>query len=200
MGPIRLLVAPIRRIANSRLFQLVVVVAIIILLDRYSFDYPVLRPLTEGLHKAVTASVQLCSDFFRVGILTDPVLQAGLTIAYVYFVCLLIFHLLRVLFGLLLDLVGWSNFLWLRDAIARERGIAAYRAWLPLERIRPADCPQEKWEQQFAWPADGKPPYPPLPQRLLRGAVSYVMVIGGAAVLIQFLTPFPILTWLGHLI
>jgi len=38
---------------------------------------------------------------------------------------------------------GLTNFLWLRNTIARERGIAAYRAWLPLERIRPADCPQE---------------------------------------------------------
>ena len=30
----------------------------------------------------------------------------------------------------------------LRNAIARERGIAAYRAWLPFERIRPVNIPQ----------------------------------------------------------
>ncbi len=200
MGPIRLLAAPIRRIASSRLFQLALVVAIILSLDHYSYDYAVLRPIAEGLKKLVTASVQLCSDYFRVGILTDPVLQVGLMIAYVYIVCLVIFFLLHILFGLLVDLVGWSNFLWLRSAIARERGIAAYRAWLPLERIRPADCPQDKWEGEFAWPADNKPPYPPLPQRLLRAAISYATILGGAALLIQFLTPFPILTWVRELI
>jgi hypothetical protein len=36
----------------------------------------------------------------------------------------------------MIDLVGWPNAFGLRNAIARERGIAAYRAWLPLERIK----------------------------------------------------------------
>jgi len=200
MGPIRLLAAPIRRIANSRLFQLAFVVAVILLLDHYSYDYAVLRPVADGLKNAVTATVQLCSDYFRVGILTDPVLQVGLMIAYVYVICLLIFFLLRIAIRAAVDLVGWSNFLWLRSTIARERGIAAYRAWVPLERIRPADCPQDVWERQFAWPADNKPPYPPLPQRMLRGAISYATVFGGAAVLLQLFTPFPVLTWLHQLI
>ena len=39
MGLLRLVVAPIRRVANSRLFQLVVIVTIILLLDHYSYDY-----------------------------------------------------------------------------------------------------------------------------------------------------------------
>jgi len=200
MGAIRLIAAPIRRIANSRLFQFAVVVAVIVLLDRYSFDYPVLRPVTDGLHSLVTATVALCSNFFRVGILTDPVLQSGLTIAYVYVVCLLLFFLLRHAIRKLIDLIGWSNFLWLRSTIARERGIAAYEAWVPLERIRPDDCPQNKWEEQYAWPADNRPPYPPWPQRLLTGVFSYVAVFGGAAVLLQLFTPFPVLTWIGQLI
>jgi hypothetical protein len=200
MGPIRLLAAPIRRIANSRLFQLAVVVAVILALDHYAYDYAALRPIADGLSKAVTVTVHLLSEYFRVGILTDPVLQVGLMIAYVYIVCLLVFFLLRIVIRKLIDLVGWSNFLWLRSTIARERGIAAYRAWLPLEKIRPADCPQAKWEEQFAWPANNEPPYPPLPYRILRGAISYVAVLGGAAVLIQFLTPFPILTWIGDII
>jgi len=34
------------------------------------------------------------------------------------------------------DLVGWSNAFGLRNAGARERGIAAYRAWVPFERIQ----------------------------------------------------------------
>jgi hypothetical protein len=200
MGPIRLLVAPIRRIANSRLFQFAFVVSIILLLDHYSYNYEVLRPIADGLKKLVTGTVQLFSDYFRIGILTDPVLQVALMIAYVYVFCLLIFFVLRVATRAAIDIVGWSNFLWLRSTIARERGIAAYRAWLPLERIRPPDCPQEKWEQQFAWPADNQPPYPSLPQRMLRGAISYVAVFGGAAVLCQLFTPFPVLTWLGALL
>lgn len=199
MGAIRLLAAPIGRIANSRLFQLAVVVLIILLLDHYSYDYPVLQPVADGLKALVNATVQLCSEYFRIGILTDPVLQVGVMIAYVYMVCLVIFSLLRVIVRSLLDLAGWSNFLWLRNSIARERGIAAYRAWLPLERIRPADCPQALWEEEFAWPANNEPPYPPLAQRILRGAVTYIAVFGGAAVLLQYFTPFPVLTWLRGL-
>ena len=200
MGPIRLIAAPIRRIANSRLFQLAVVLAIILVLDHYSFDYAPLHALADALQKLVAATIALCQQYFRVGILTDPVLQVGLMIVYVYLVCLLVFYLLRIAVRKTIDLIGWSNFLWLRSTIARERGIAAYRAWLPLEKIRPADCPQDKWEAEFAWPADNKPPYPPLPQRLFRSAISYATVVGGAAVLIQFLTPFPVLTWIGEII
>ena len=44
-----------------------------------------------------------------------------------------LFVLRAVLRGLI-DLVGWSNAFGLRNAIARERGIAAYRAWVPFER------------------------------------------------------------------
>ena len=200
MGAIRLLAAPIGRIANSRLFQLAVVVLIILLLDHYAYDYPVLQPIADGLKALVNATVQLCSEYFRIGILTDPVLQVGVMIAYVYMVCLLIFSLLRVVVRWLVDLAGWSNFLWLRNSIARERGIAAYRAWLPLERIRPADCPQALWEEEFAWQANNEPPYPPLAQRILRGAVTYIAVFGGAAVLLQYFTPFPVLTWLRGLL
>jgi hypothetical protein len=200
VGPIRVIAAPIRRLANSRLFQLAVVLAIILALDHYSYDYSALRAVAEGLKSLVTASVALCTDLFRVGILTDPVLQVGLMIAYVYVACLLVFLLLRFLIGALIDRVGRSNFLWLRDAIARERGIAAYRAWLPLERIRPPDYPQDKWEAEFAWPPDNKPPYPPMPQRALRAAIGYLSVLAAVAILLQFFTPFPVLTWIGRLI
>ena len=199
MGMIRLIAAPIRSIARSRLFQLAVVLAIILLLDYYSYDYALLRQIADGLKTLVSATVQLWSEHFRVGILTDPVLQVGLMIAYVYLVCLLILFVLRIAIRAMVDLVGWSNFLWLRNTIARERGIVAYRAWVPLERIRPAHFPQDRWEEEFAWPADNKPPYPPLPQRLLRGVISYLIVVLAAAVLLQIFTPFPVLTWLGKL-
>ena len=86
------------------------------------------------------------------------------------------------------------------DAIARERGIAAYRAWVPFERIRPANVPQEQWEAAFAWPPDNRPPYPPLIYRLMRGLLSYLLVILGVAALFQLFTPFPALAWLGRLL
>ena len=198
MGAIRLIVAPFRRIANSRVFQVALVIAIILSLDHYSYDYAVLRPIADGLKNLVTATVQLCSRYFRVGILTDPVLQVGLMIAYVYIVCLVAFFLLRLATAFIIDLIGSSNFLWLRSTIARE--LAAYRAWLPLERIRPRDIPQNKWEETFAWPPGNVPPYPPLLRRIARALVIYALVFGGAAVLIQLFTPFPVLTWIGHLI
>jgi hypothetical protein len=130
---------------------------------------------------------------------TKSWLTSGFWIGYVYLACLLILLLARVTIGAVVDLVGRHNAFWLRNAIARERGIAAYRAWLPFEKIRPADFPQDKWEEAFAWPANNKPPYPPLAQRLLLGVISNVAVVVAAAVLLQVFTPFPVLTWLGQL-
>jgi hypothetical protein len=199
MGVIRLLAAPIRHILRSRLFQLAVVVTIILILDYYSFDYAPLRQIADALKALVTATVQLCSEYFRVGILTDPVLQVGLLILYVYLVCLLLFVVARFIVGIVIDFIGLNNILWLRNTIAHERGVAAYRAWEPLERIRPANVPQEKWEEAFAWPANDRPPYPPLIQRVLRGALSYVVVIVAVAVLLQLFTPFPVLSWVSKL-
>jgi hypothetical protein len=89
---------------------------------------------------------------------------------------------------------------WLRNVIARERGIAAYRAWVPFEKIRPANIPQEIWEETFAWPANNKPPYLPMAQRVVRGAMGYLGVFIIVAILLQVLTPFQILTWIGDLI
>ena len=199
MGPIRLIAAPIRNIMRSRLFQLVAVLAIVLLLDHYSFDYTLLRQISVGLKTLVDATVQFCSEVFRVGILTDPVLQVGLIIAYVYLVCLIVVFLLCIVIRRVIDFIGWSNFLWLRNAIAQERGIAAYRAWEPLERIRPVHIPQEKWEETFAWPPDDRPPYPPLAKQVLRDLPIYLVIAAVAAILLQIFTPFPVLTWLGRL-
>ena len=185
---------------KSRLFQFAAVVAITLLLDHYAYDYAALHAVVDGLKNLVTATVQLCSDFFRVGLLTDPMLQAALTIAYVYVFCLVIFFLLRHATRKTIDVVGRHNFLWLRNSIARERGIAAYQAWVPLEAIRPPEYPQDKWEQEYAWPADNKPPYPPLAQRILRESISTVVILAAAAILLQLFTPFPVLSWLRGLI
>lgn len=200
MSAIRLLAAPLRRIANSRLVQLAAVIVVILLLDHYAYDYAALQAVAEGLKDLVAASVKLCSELFRVGILTDPVLQVGLMIVYVYVVCLVTFFVLRQATRKTIDVVGRNNFLWLRNSVARERGIAAYRAWLPLEAIRPPNYPQDKWEQEFAWPADNKPPYPPSWQRILRETISTVVVLAIAAILLQYFTPVPVLSWIRELI
>jgi hypothetical protein len=126
--PLRLFVAPIRSIVRSRLFQLAAVLAIVLLLDHYSFDYAALHQISATLKALVDTTAQLLSQLFRVGILTDPVLQVGLIVAYVYLVCWILVLFLRVLVRRAVDLIGRSNFLWLRNAIARERGIVAYRA------------------------------------------------------------------------
>ena len=198
MGMIKLLAAPIRSIVRFPLFQLAVVVAVILLLQAAD-DKSALGQIFNGLDKLVDFTVGLFSAVFNVKSFTKSWLTSGFWIAYVYLACLLILSLLRVTIRAVVDFVGWSNAFGLRNAIARERGIAAYRAWVPFERIRPVNIPQEKWEETFAWPANNKPPYPPLAQRILRGVISYVAVILVAAVLLQVFTPFPVLTWLGEL-
>jgi diacylglycerol kinase len=201
MGAFRLLTIPIRRIASSRLFQLGVVIAIVLLLENFSDNHAVLTKIADVLDKVVETTVQLISDHFHnLRTLTKSMLTDGVMIGYVYLVCLVAFALLRWLLSRVLDLTGRTNFLWLRKTIARERGIAAYRAWLPLERIRPADYPQAVWEEEFAWPVGDRPPYPPLGTRMVRGTVGYAAVLAGVAVLLQFFTPFPVLTWLEKLI
>jgi hypothetical protein len=199
MGMIRLIAAPIRGIARSRLFQLLFVVAIILLLENYSDNNAVFTQISDELDKLVDGSMQLFSQYFRMRTFTKSILTVGLMIAYVYLVCLLILLLMREAFRKMIDKIGRHNLFYLRNVIARERGIAAYRAWEPFERIRPASIPQEKWEEAFAWPANNKPPYPPLAQRMLWGAVSYLIVVLVIAVLLQQFTPFPVLTWLGRL-
>ena len=161
MGPIRLLATPIRSIVRFPLFQLAVVVAIILFLQAAA-DNTVFGQIFNGLDDLVDATVKLFSELFQVKSFTRSGLTAGLMIARVYLVCLVLLYLVRIAIRVIVDLIGWSNVFGLRNAIARERGIAAYRAWVPFERIRPGNIPQEKWEEQFAWPADNKPPYPPL--------------------------------------
>ena len=198
MGVIKLLAAPVRGIVRFPLFQFAVVVAIILLLQAAA-DTSVFGQIFSALDKLVDATVGLCSAIFDVKSFTKSWLISGFMIAYVYLACLLLLYLMRVAIRAMVDFIGWSNLFGLRNAIARERGIAAYRAWVPFEKIRPADIPQDKWEEAFAWPADDNPPYPPLAQRLLRGAVNYCVVVLVAAVLLQMFTPFPVLTWLGKL-
>jgi hypothetical protein len=159
MGMIKLLSAPIRSIVRFPLFQLAVVVAVILLLQAAD-DTSARGHMFNGLDKLVESTVGLLSAAFNVKSFTKSWLTTGFWIAYVYLAGLLILFLVRVAIRAVVDFVGWSNAFGLRNAIARERGIAAYRAWVPLERIRPVNIPQEKWEETFAWPANNEPPYP----------------------------------------
>jgi hypothetical protein len=128
------------------------------------------------------------------------VLEVVVIVAYVYVVCLFIVLLLRAVIRGAVDAAGRNNFLWLRNAIARERGIAAYRAWEPLESIRPKHIPQQEWEERYAWPADNRAPYPPLVQQIAYGLLIYVIIAVAAAILLQLFTPFPVVSWLAKLV
>jgi hypothetical protein len=198
MGMIKQITTPFRSLVRFPLFQLAVVVAVILWLQAAA-DTSVLGQIFSGLDKLVEATVRLFSAVFNVKAFTKSFLTSGFWIAYVYLACLLILSLGRVVLGFAVDLAGQHNAFWLRNAIARERGIAAYRAWVPFERIRPADFPQDRWEEAFAWPADNKPPYPPLAQRMLLGVIINVAVVLAIAIALQVFTPFPVLTWLGQL-
>jgi hypothetical protein len=196
MGLIRLLTAPFRRLVNFSLFQLLVVIAIIVVLQAQD-DNTVGGEIFSGLDKLVAESVNVVSSAFSVKSFTRSWLTFGLMIAYVYLVYLLALALARRGIRKTADLAGRHNVLWLRDAIAHERGVEAYRAWEPLERIRPAAVPQDAWEQRFAWPADNRPPYPNVAVRALYEVASFVLVVLLIAALLQAFTPVPALSWLG---
>ncbi|MCX7363531.1 MAG: hypothetical protein NTV97_17000 [Alphaproteobacteria bacterium] len=198
MGAIRMLVAPIRSVVSFPLFQLAAVVVVILLLEGAA-EFTLLGQIYKALDRIVDYSVRTVSTLFNIKSFTRAWLATSFWIGYVYLAGLVILALLRLVVRLALDVAGRWNLFWLRDAIARERGIAAYRAWEPLESIRPDDIPQAKWEETFAWPANNRPPYPPLWQRLARAVLGYVVVFLAAAGAVQYFTPFPILTWLGDL-
>jgi hypothetical protein len=199
MGMIKLLSAPIRSIVRFPLFQFAIVVAVILFLqgadENSSFGQ-----IFDGLDKLVDSTVTFFSAIFAVKSFTKAWLTSGFMIAYVYLACLLILLLVRFMIRIVVDFIGRSNLFWLRNTIARERGIEAYRAWVPFERIRPEHIPQEKWEQAFAWPANGQPPYPSLPHRIFRGMLFYGILALLAATLLQAFTRFSVLSWLVGLV
>jgi hypothetical protein len=197
MALIKLLVAPIRRVVNFPLFQLAVAIAVILFLQAAESN-SVFGRLFSALDYLVDLSVGLCAATFQVRSFTKSWLTTGFMIAYIYIAGLLIIFLAKAAIMATVEFAARSNVLGLRNAIARERGIEAYRAWLPLERLRPANIPQEKWEEQYAWPANGSPPYPPLAHRMMRAVVTYLAVVLIFAALLEAFTPFAALTWLGE--
>jgi hypothetical protein len=196
MAPIKLLLTPIRRIVGFPLFQLAVAVAVILWLQAAP-DSSALGQIYNALDRLVDFSVQRCAALFEVRSFTKSWLTTCFWIAYVYLAGLLILYLLKVVVLRLVELAARHNVLYLRHAVARERGIEAYRAWLPLESIRPTSIPQETWEETYAWPADNKPPYPPRIYQFMRAVAIYVVAVAVVAVLLQEFTPFAAVNWLG---
>ena len=199
MGPIKLLTRAGRRIIGFPLVQLFIVVAVILLLQAAD-ENSIFGKIFNGLDKLVDFTVQLSSSAFTVKSFTKSWLTFSFMIAYVYLACLLIVYVLRLIVSGIVYLIALTNAFGLRNAIARERGIVAYRAWLPFERIRPNHISQKEWEETFAWPPDDKPPYPNLARRLLGEILSYAVLLAAAAVLLQLFTPFPAVVWLGELV
>jgi hypothetical protein len=192
---IKLTSAPIRRIVRFQLFQLAIVISVILWLQAAD-DKSIFGQLFNVLDKLSDSTVQWISSVFTIKSFTTAWLVSGFMIAFVYLAGLLILFLVRLMIKNAVDLAGRSNFLYLRNAIARERGIEAYRAWLPLEKIRPTHIAQRDWEETFAWPPNDRLPYLPLRHRIIRGVLSYVALGMIIALLLQFFTPFPILTWI----
>jgi hypothetical protein len=192
---IKLISAPIRRIVRFPLSQLAIVIGVILWLQAAD-DKSIFGQLFNGLDKLSDSTVQWIATVFTIKSFTKAWLVSGFMIAFVYLAGLLILFLVRLMIKNAVDFAGRSNFLYLRNAIARERGIEAYRAWVPLERIRPTHISQRDWEETFAWPPDNRPPYPPLRHRIVRGVLSYAALIVIVALLLQFFTPFPVLTWI----
>jgi hypothetical protein len=192
---IKLISAPIRSIVRFPLFQLAIVIGIILWLQAAD-DKSISGQLFGGLDKLSDSTVQLVSAFYTIKSFTKAWLISGFMIAFVYLAGLLILFLVRLMINSVVNFAGRSNFLYLRNVIARERGITAYRAWLPLERIRPTHISQQDWEEAFAWPPNNRPPYPPLRHQIIRGILSYGALIVIVAFLLQFFTPLPVLTWI----
>ena len=197
MALVKLLVAPIQRVVTFPLFQLAVAIAVILFLQAAESN-SILGRLFSALDYVVDLSVSLCAATFQVRSFTKSWLTTGFMIAYVYVAGLLTFFLAKAAILATVEFAARSNVLGLRNAIARERGIEAYRAWLPLERLRPANIPQEKWEERYAWPADGSPPYPPFAHRVIRAVGTYLAVGFIFAALLEAFTPLAALTWLGE--
>ena len=192
---IKLISAPLRALLRFPLVQLAIAIGLILWLQAAE-DKSLPGRVFYGLDKLVESTVQTTAAVFTVKSFTRSWLTFGFMIAYVYLAASLVLWLMRLLIGAMVDFAGRHNLFYLRSAIARERGIGAYRAWLPLERIRPPDCPQHEWEQTYAWPPDDRPPYQPLGHRVLRGTLFYAAMIVVVVLLLQFFTPFPVLTWL----
>jgi hypothetical protein len=193
---LKTLSAPFRMAFRFPLVQFALVIFLIMVLQAAD-DKSIFGRMFDGLDRLVEDTIELLATVFTVKSFTRSWLTFGFMIAYVYLACWLILSLCAIGGRRLVDLAGRHNFFWSRSAIAKQRGITAYRAWLPLETIRPAQVPQREWEEEFAWPPNNRPPYPPLGQRVLRATLSYAAAVAIILILLQVFTPFPVISWLA---
>jgi hypothetical protein len=175
---IRIVLAPIRRLLSSPLLHFVVVVFLIVVLEAAPNDTP-LGKLSDGLDKLVESTAEVVFAVFTLKTVAKSLILTAIAIAYVYVWLIAVLYALRAAMRGLVNLAGRTNFLGLRTMIARERGIAAYRAWLPLESIRPDHISQQEWEATYAWPPGNRPPYPPLAIRISRTIGLYTLLFAG---------------------
>lgn len=180
---IRIVLAPILRVLSSPLLHFVIVVILIVVLEAAPND-TALGTLSDGLDKLVDSTAQIVSDVFTLKTVTKSLVLTAIAMAYVYACLAAGLYVLRAVVRGLVNLAGRTNFLGLRAMIARERGIAAYRAWLPLESIRPDQISQQEWEATYAWPPGNRPPYPSLAIRISRAIVLYALAFAGLALAI----------------
>jgi hypothetical protein len=194
MTLIKLLTAPFRRLLHFSPIQFIIVVGVILLLE-YQDNKTIGGVVYGWLDSLVTISLDALARVHEMRSFTRSFLTVGLMIAYGYLVLWLILELARRLIRRALDFAGRENLFGLRNMIARERGIEAYRAWEPLEKIRPDHIPQATWERQFAWPADDRPPYPSLWRRFMFGTASWLIAITIISTLLQIYTPIHVVSW-----
>src|ERR1700719_4863776 len=131
---IKLISAPIRGLIRFPLVQFAIVFGLILWLQAAD-DKSIFGRIFSGLDKLVEATVEMISAILTVKSFTRSWLTFGFMIAYVYLAGLVILGLVRLLLAAALDFAGRHNLLYLRNAIARERGIGAYRAWVLFERL-----------------------------------------------------------------
>src|ERR1700681_313364 len=124
---IKLILAPVRSMVRFPLLQFAVVIGVILWLQAAD-DRSIFGQIFNALDKLVDATVQLFSAVFTVKSFTKSWLISGFMIAYVYLAGSLILYLVRLMIIAAVDFVGRRNLLYLRNAIARERGIVK---WTP---------------------------------------------------------------------
>src|SRR6266498_4126112 len=127
---------------NFPLFQLTVAIAVIVLLQAAD-SRSVFGKIFSALDLLVDLTVRLCAATFEVKSFTKSWLTTGFMIAYVYITGLLIVFLAKAAIRAAVELVARSNAFGLRSAIARERGIEAYRAWTAGENQARPYCAGE---------------------------------------------------------
>jgi hypothetical protein len=199
MALIKLALAPIRGMVNFPLVQLAASIAVIRFLQAAG-SKSMWGTIFSALDLLVDYTVRLCAAVFEVKSFTRAWLTTGFTIGYIYVAGWTIILVSKYAIRAVAELVARHNTFGLRHAIARERGFAAYRAWLRLERIRPALIAQDRWEEKYAWPAGNRPPYPPWTFRLVRAALAYLAFALLICAFLQAFTPFRVLSWLAKLI